>query len=256
MPIALCLEDLDSGRFIQCVAIPGGRPGLGLRGGAVWKADAPCLSLWETADARLALERPEGAPSATLLRGERSLEVPTGKPVILVDGGVLAQDGHTHRVHLHGATRRVRPPQPLRRSRPSRLAVGLVAASALIEVRCTPPKVVETDDYYDDPAECGQVVPTELDFGTLLVGDEPATLPLRLDNLCSDWMELDGFTVVPAEAPFRVVQAADHIDGDDSATITIVFEPEEVGDWEARLVIAPEGEFPEVVLLGAMVEAR
>ena len=91
-PLAICIEDLQcspgSSRYTTCVVVGGGEPGLGVdsRGQLAWRQEGPlacllCVSL----DEQLILLRPEGAPSVRVERAGRSLDVPVGKPVVLLD---------------------------------------------------------------------------------------------------------------------------------------------------------------------------
>lgn len=172
VPIALCLEDLDAppdARYLQCVAIAGTEPGLTLdsRGAACWQQrrnktlapDAAC-ELWVSQDERLILFRPEDAvDSVVLTRGGRSLTVPAGKPVVLVDQDQLVVGTRRLRLHIHGKAPAVAAPslfvpdEPAPESaagRTARIAATAIAIGAAVgaggctkkvEIRDTPPKV-------------------------------------------------------------------------------------------------------------------
>jgi hypothetical protein len=126
-PLAICIEDLDAqsgtGKYLRCVALPGRQPGLRLdgTGRVVWRSDdgASC-ELCVTADGRLALYRQEGMGRVTLRRAGRSLDVPSAKPVIVIDQDRIDVGARRLRVHVHGEAAAVVAPSPLR-ARPRRL---------------------------------------------------------------------------------------------------------------------------------------
>ena len=137
-PKEICLEDLDlspeDDRYIRCVALPGGEPGLALdREGAVrWMPDGPCAyGLWVSADDRLVLLREGGSGPITVARGGRIQEAPVDKPLILVDGDLLTLQGRRYKVHVHGQTELVYPPEPTSRAALAKVARAATAALAL-----------------------------------------------------------------------------------------------------------------------------
>jgi hypothetical protein len=174
--LEICLEEIEETndeRFIRCVALPGGQPGLALdRDGAVrWMPEEPApYGLWVSADGQLVLLRGSGAGPIVVARGGRSLEAPPEKPVILLDGDLLRVGGRELRVYLHGETVASRPPERLsasalaRAARATAAAVALSAAvgigaaavaapsSAPIEVRDRPPAAVAMRSVYCDVA--------------------------------------------------------------------------------------------------------
>lgn len=141
-PQAVCIEDLDASdeaRFVSCVALPGGEPGLGLDGAgqARWRRrfDLAC-ELLISGDDRLVLLRDEEAPAVEVSRAGRSLQAPAGKPVVLLDGDRLNVGGRRLRVHLHGEVEHVYEPTPLT-PEPSELSpsgASRAAAAALAAV--------------------------------------------------------------------------------------------------------------------------
>lgn len=173
----ICLEELDDlennaartdpdedaeAPFIRCVALPGGEPGLALdRAGQIrWMEEKPAAyGLWTSADGRLALLRNPNATPMTVARGGRTLQVPPAQPVILRNGDVLHLGGRRYRVHVHGETDVIHPPERISRSTVAKW-VGAAAAASLafgslagataaapsgsaadsIEVRLHPPK--------------------------------------------------------------------------------------------------------------------
>jgi hypothetical protein len=138
--LELCLEEADlttDERFIRCVATSGGEPGLALdREGAVrWMPDGPAeYGLWVSGDDRLVLLRGEGAGPITVSRGGRSLEAPVEKPVVLLDQDLLRVNGRQLRVHLHGITDQVFPPERLSAASFARALRATAAAIALAAV--------------------------------------------------------------------------------------------------------------------------
>jgi hypothetical protein len=171
-PLAICLEDLDpprrAPRYLRCVAVVGRQPGLrvGGAGEVLWRSDAGiACELWVSADDRLILFRTEGGAPITVAREGRSLAVPTGKPVVLVDQDVFAVGSRRLRVHVHGPAARVSPPAPLRESRGGRLVRAAAAAVALgaavsgcrgkLEVRPEPPAVTPVPTLPRDAGSAG-----------------------------------------------------------------------------------------------------
>ena len=158
-PLAICIEDAGAEperQFTQCVASVGREPGLGLdaQGAPVWKAAGAC-ELWVSADDRLVLFRPAGAPEATVWRLGRSTWAPESKPVILRDQDEVTFAGRRWRIHVHGAAEEAHAPQPLFRKAFAPIAAALALGAAActpadaahpaqdagIEVRVAPPKV-------------------------------------------------------------------------------------------------------------------
>jgi hypothetical protein len=163
IPIAVCIEDfstdLEKPGFVSCVAVSGREPGLRLDSGGtvLWKSDeGVACELWVSADERLILFRPEGAPPVTVRRAGRSLDVPFGKPVVVIDQDEVDVGGRNLRLHVHGQTGSIHEPEEIV-PRKSRLGgIGRVAAAvalgtalttgALIEVRCSPPEIEEPEE--------------------------------------------------------------------------------------------------------------
>jgi hypothetical protein len=166
--LEICLEEIalpsDDERYVRCVALPGGEPGLALdREGAVrWMPDPPTdFGLWVSADDQLILLRAEGAAALTVRRAGRALEAPTEMPVVLRDQDLLEVGGRELRVHVHGVTDEARPPERLSRRSLAQAARATAAALALsaavgagaaaaapigveplpIEVRAQPPRI-------------------------------------------------------------------------------------------------------------------
>lgn len=201
-PLAICIEDVDApappSQYTRCVALPGRQPGLRLdeAGHILWcKDEAVACELWVSADDRLILYRPEAAPPVEVHRAGRSLDVPSSKPVVLLDQDQVDVGARRLRIHVHGEAPAVTAPTPLRpapiptsRTR-GHLAQGaagaaLVGALALacIEVRLTPPVPAEptatpTVEVRDNPPE--PVMPTDTPTPTIEVRDYPptATMP-------------------------------------------------------------------------------
>ena len=137
----ICLEELDTPEnnepFIRCVALPGGEEGLSLdRHGQIrWmpepgEATQSHYGLWTSADDKLVLFRAKEAADPIIVeRGGRTLQAPAEKPVILLDGDTLRVNGRSYRVHFHGETDAIYPPERLSRSTISKLVGGAVAAT-------------------------------------------------------------------------------------------------------------------------------
>lgn len=116
-PLALCLESIDAARedqrYLQCVALAGGLPGLTLdaQGVASWQdgASAAC-ELWISADDQLMALRPSGGAAVRLERAGRSLDLPEEKPVELIDQDELVLGERRLLLHVHGKTEHVAGP--------------------------------------------------------------------------------------------------------------------------------------------------
>ena len=138
-PLEICLEDLDRSpedeRYLRCVALPGGEPGLALdRDGAIrWMParGAAAHGLWISADDQLVLQRDAAAGPVTVERGGRSLAAPAGNPVVLLHGDQLWINGRRLQVHVHGVAHEVRAPEPLGARALARIARAAAAALAL-----------------------------------------------------------------------------------------------------------------------------
>lgn len=143
MPIclALCLEELDVGsrssRYVRCVAVPGRQQGLRVdhAGDVQWRSERDvAFELWVSADDKLILYRPEGAAVATLHRAGRHLDVPVGKPVVVLDQDEVAIAARRYRIHLHGPADAMTAPAPLAPRAPR---TWLRAAAAAFAVGAT-----------------------------------------------------------------------------------------------------------------------
>jgi hypothetical protein len=180
-PFSICIEEIDrkakTSHYTKCVALPGRQPGLRLDniGNILWRSDDEALAnaceLWVSADNRLILFRLEGAVPITVYRAGRSLDVPSSKPVVLINQDQIDISGRSLKVHLHGEAKKVTAPVLLlpetnRTSKnPKLLAKGAAIAAMIgalvisggcntVEVREDPPDAV--DDYVevrDDPPE-------------------------------------------------------------------------------------------------------
>ena len=162
-PIAICIEDLDAAsvasKYVRCVALPGREPGLGLdlHGAVSWQSEEPVVcELWVSADDRLILYRPEGVAAVKLSRAGRSLNVPSGKPVVLVDQDQINVGPRRLRLHVHGEAPTVAMPSafvPGKKSPglPARVAAAVVALGSIMaggscEEKKTPRKPIEVRD--------------------------------------------------------------------------------------------------------------
>lgn len=184
-PIALCLENLEpdspSDRYTRCVAIAGRQPGLGLASSSqiVWKSPGPlACELWVSGDDRLILFRPEGAVQVIVRRATRFLDVPAGKPVVLLDQDEIEIGPRRLRVHVHGLARTVHSPAPLQEKSQNLQIAAAVALSMTVagcgaqkvEVRDMPPAVMpDPPPPPPPPLDAG----TEPEAGEVLVPTEP-----------------------------------------------------------------------------------
>jgi len=202
-PLAICLEDLEPGagrpRYLRCVAVVGRGPGLRVdeRGVVLWKSDEPAAcELWVSLDDRLILFRPEGGAKVTVRREGRSLEAPTGKPVVLLDQDRFEVGTRRLRVHVHGAIDHAYPPSPLPEPSMTGLSRAAVAVAALgatlgtadckksqpaeeVEVRATPPAVpVQADAGGGAPDATG--LPTQDVVDASSIGPDGEPIEVRI----------------------------------------------------------------------------
>jgi hypothetical protein len=207
-PLAICIEDLDAvseaSKYLRCVALPGLQPGLGLdeMGNVLWQAgDVLSCELWVSADDRLILYRQEGMAPVVLRRAERSLEVPHGKPVVVLDKDRIDAGPRHLRVHIHGAAASVAAPSPLPPRSPlaGRLAQTVATAALLgavastggcteVEVRETSPQIVT--QIVERPIEVGTEVPQTVRAVTVTPGNSQDTNILRTRGLAGDYVSV------------------------------------------------------------------
>jgi len=237
-PLEICLEDLEltenDERYIRCVALPGGEPGLALdREGAVrWMPEEPAqYGLWVSTDDQLVLLRGDGARPVTVSRAGRSLEAPEAKPVVLLDGDLLVVNGRRLLVHVHGAAQEIHAPEHLTGSALARMARAAAAAVALgaaalapgqvgiadaapIEVRDRPPAPMPTTR----PVTCTVTSMAPTKKGPMLVHATcPATPPL-----------------VPVGARGNLYDAAGNAIPDGTVTVKSVQGTKMVGETQLR----------------------
>ena len=207
-PLAICLEDLNprsSGeRYLRCVAVVGRQPGLRVdaAGSVIWRGEgeAAC-ELWVSQDQRLILYRPERAAAVVVRRAGRALDVPFGKPVVLLDKDGVEVGTKRLRVHVHGEAPVIAAPSFL--PAPERIesrgglrgaaaAVAISAAiggAALFEVRCHPPSPMEPTPPPDEtdagapPAEdAGAQQEIEVRVEPIEVRENPPGAPASFDK--------------------------------------------------------------------------
>ncbi|MBI5535715.1 MAG: hypothetical protein HY898_23490 [Deltaproteobacteria bacterium] len=155
-PMAICIEDLEpvsgSPRFVRCVAMAGGLPGLRMSfdGSLSWMTEqAAACELWVSGDERLILLRPQDAPPVRVTRAGRSIDAPMSKPVVLVHGDEITIGARSFRVHIHGKAPSVHAPSPLVEPTwgvAAKVAAVVAMGAAVVgckpvEVRDNPPKV-------------------------------------------------------------------------------------------------------------------
>ena len=153
MPIEICLEDVhgfeDAPRFTRCVALDGGRRGLGLdaRGDVTWLVEAPVCEVFVAADGRLAMMLAEDRLRVVVGRARRRMDVPRGRPVFLLHGDDLWVGDRHVRVHVHGDVAAAAPPEPLwdralgsvRRHAAAASLAGALGALAAVGAGCRMP---------------------------------------------------------------------------------------------------------------------
>ena len=203
-PLAICIEDVGSQaktRYMRCVALPGRQPGLRLDevGQVVWRSDdGVACELWVSADGRLVLYRPEGAIPVSVHRAGRSLDVPYGKPVFVIDKDEVDVGERRLRIHVHGEAPMVAAPSPLAfKSRSFKHLAQAATAAAIvgtvstlgcsdIAIRCSPPEmeaVTPTIVVRDDPPEIAVTIeasPTPTVSPTIEVRDDPPEVVLPI----------------------------------------------------------------------------
>jgi len=142
-PIELCLEELDDASdaepYVRCVAVAGGCPGLCFSpaGEVLWRLNESALAeIWVSLDGRLMFFRKSLQGQVSLTRVERHLELPLGKPVIMLGGDEITVAGKRFRVHVHGTTAKVRPPERLKLRRARNLAVAAAIALGVLTADC------------------------------------------------------------------------------------------------------------------------
>lgn len=264
-PIAICLEDLDTGGFDQCVAIAGGRPGLavGTGGGLLWKSqEGVGAEIWVTADDRLALRRPVGAPPCVVRRNGRQVVAPEAKPVILLAGDELLVGDRALRlhVHVHGVAPAVHPPRPLERERGAgmRLATAAMALglAGCVIIRPHPPAPVvdplpdgsleaearrEATVVFEVVDEQGRAMPT----ATLMVEGRAEPLDLSagkvsLSELDEGYLEKGEEITISAWAPGYLPYRAVYTLKRSTQELQIRLVPEPIEVREAPPVVMPE----------------
>jgi hypothetical protein len=119
-PIAVCIEDCnvvtDAPKYVRCVAVPAGTPGLALAasGEVRWQGGDPvACTLGVSDDDYLILHRTAGAPPVTLQRAGRTFEVPCEEPVKILDQDRIDIGTRHLRIHIHGRADAVLAPTAL-----------------------------------------------------------------------------------------------------------------------------------------------
>ena len=142
-PIELCLEELDDASdaepYVRCIAVTGGSPGLCFSpaGEVLWRLNENASAeIWVSLDGRLMLFRKSLQAQVSLTRVERHLELPLGKPVIVLGGDEISVAGKRFRVHVHGTTAEARPPERLKLRRARNLAVAAAIALGALTADC------------------------------------------------------------------------------------------------------------------------
>jgi hypothetical protein len=92
--------------------------------------------IWVSLDGRLMFFRKSPQGQVSLTRVERHLELPLGKPVIVLGGDEISVAAKRFRVHVHGTTVEVRPPERLKLRRARNLAVAAAMALGALTADC------------------------------------------------------------------------------------------------------------------------
>jgi len=165
-PLAICIEDLEprspGTRYLRCVALPGRRPGLRIdrAGEVLWQSDENvACELCVSGDDKLILYRPEGAAPVVVRREGRWLDVPAGKPVVLLDQDHIEAGARRLRVHVHGSAPTVAAPSylPVPESRGFGRAVAAAVAlgAALGAAGCAKKQTDEQKNAPEPPRDAG-----------------------------------------------------------------------------------------------------
>ena len=116
-PLALGIEDLDASsdesRHLVCSAEIGLQPGLGFDacGTVIWQqSESAAAFLCVSADKKLILLRTKGGSPIQLSRSGRSLEVPEGKPVVVIDQDEMTIAHRHFKIHCHGESSETHTP--------------------------------------------------------------------------------------------------------------------------------------------------
>ena len=187
-PIELCLEDVAADeaagvtRYLRCVALGGHQPGLGIDpdGNVTWRtAAALAAEIWVSGDEQLILLRPAGAPTVRLSRASRELELPEGKPVVVLGGDRIEVGPRRLQLHVHGVAESVYAPTPLldRALGHAARAAALLAVSAAVAGCATPaPQPVPPVEVREQPPSPPEYLPPP-GTGSALVPSEAVPPP-------------------------------------------------------------------------------
>ena len=147
-PLAICLEDPGARsaaeRYLRCTAVVGRQAGLRVDGAGtvLWRSDeAVACELWVSLDDKLILYRPEGAAAVAVHRAGRVLDVPAGKPVVLVDQDEFQVGAKRLRVHVHGTA-----PAAYMRASAGRVCGSLLATQSSSRKTVCPRSTSESTD--------------------------------------------------------------------------------------------------------------
>ena len=190
---AICIEDLsatsEGARFMRCVALVGSQPGLGLgtTGDVLWQTNGLlACGLWVSGDDHLVLMRQEAAAPIRVRRGGRSLDVPVGKPVVILDQDEVEIGTRELRIHIHGTAPAVKPPSLLPAPRSSLRTLTKAAAAAaalgaaLGAANCKGNIVEKIIEVREHPPD---MEPVQMpDAGVDAAQAKPDALPVRLDD--------------------------------------------------------------------------
>ena len=136
-PIELCIELLNHAaedeRYYKCTARSGREAGLSiqLNGTIGWcKNGEKACDIWVSDDGRLLVHRTDEAPDLFVKRRGRELLLPTRRLAFLRNRDELSFMGFEFCIHVHGQTREVHAPRPVRVLRAAALAATLALSTA------------------------------------------------------------------------------------------------------------------------------
>jgi hypothetical protein len=167
----LCLEELEDQAspepYLRCVAVAGGQPGLCFSpdGEVVWKLNEHAAAeLWVSGDDKLIFYRKQSEGVVSLTRLSRHLELPLGKPVVVLHGDEICVKNRRYRVHVHGTAQEIVPPTRLDLRRTRHAVVGAALAVSSLVAGCKQ-NLPETQDA-SSPTPNGQVYAQPPNRGT------------------------------------------------------------------------------------------
>ncbi len=201
--IAICIENCnpphEGMRYLQCTALQGRKPGLAVApdGEVTWQdaSRGELFQLWVSMDHQLIAYRPEKAPGGTRVhRAGREVELPEGKPVVLLSGDYLLFGSHCYRVHIHGDAQAPMAPRFLGEDAPA-------STSAWARIAVTGALVLgATMGACNQPSSCDSGKPP------VEIRDKPPAPPRPMDPPSLE--PIDTQNGMPAEMPPEMKEEA------------------------------------------------